>query len=90
MAAIRSSRREEAQVCFRFPDFACHFLDGSFLRRLLRDGEAQIFFQPGEGTFKGVVVLPVRKIGHVIFADLSCRAEATRKRIRQIFAGVRV
>ena len=41
---------------------------------------AQIFFQPGEGAFKGVVVLPVREIGDVIFADF----------FRQIFAGVRV
>ncbi len=29
---------------------------------------AQIFFQAGEGAFKGVVVLPVREIGEVIFA----------------------
>ncbi len=33
------------------------------------DADAQIFFQPGEGAFKGVVVLPVREIGDVIFAD---------------------
>ena len=37
----------------------------------------QIFFQPGEGGFKGVVVLPVGEIGEVIFADW----------FRQIFAG---
>jgi len=30
---------------------------------------AQIFFLPSEGTFKGIVVLPVREIGDVIFAD---------------------
>jgi hypothetical protein len=40
----------------------------------------QIFFQPGEGEFKGGVVLPVREIGEVMFAD-GCR---------QSFAGVRV
>ena len=27
------------------------------------DARAQIFFQTGEGVFKGVVVLPVREIG---------------------------
>lgn len=41
---------------------------------------AQIFFQAGEGAGKGVVVLPVREIGDVIFSDF----------FRQIFAGVRV
>jgi hypothetical protein len=41
---------------------------------------AQIFFQTGEGAFKGGVVLPVREIGEVLFAD----------GFRQIFAGVRV
>jgi hypothetical protein len=44
------------------------------------DVRVQIFFQPGEGAFKGVVVLPVREIGEVIFAD----------GFRQSFAGVRV
>ena len=38
----------------------------------------QVFFQPGEGGFKGVVVLPAGEIGDVILADL----------FRQIFAGV--
>jgi hypothetical protein len=35
----------------------------------MQNGRAQIFFQAGEGAFKGVVVLPVREIGDVIFAD---------------------
>jgi hypothetical protein len=39
---------------------------------------AQIFFQTGEGGFKGIVVLPVGEIGEVVFADF----------FRQIFAGV--
>jgi hypothetical protein len=39
---------------------------------------AQIFFQTGEGGFKGIVVLPVGEIWDVIFADF----------FRQIFAGV--
>ena len=33
------------------------------------DTRAQIFFQTGEGGFKGVVVLPVGEIGEVILAD---------------------
>jgi hypothetical protein len=33
------------------------------------DRRAQIFFQPDEGVFKGVVVLPVREIGDVILSD---------------------
>ena len=37
--------------------------------RLFAEAGAQIFFQTGEGGFKGVVVLPVGKIGEVIFAD---------------------
>ena len=41
---------------------------------------AQILFQPGEGLFKRVVVLPVRNVGDVIFPDF----------FRQIFTGVRV
>jgi hypothetical protein len=45
----------------------------------MQNGRAQIFFQPGEGAFKGVVVLPVREIEEVILAD-GCR---------QSFAGVR-
>jgi len=49
----------------------------------------QIFFKAGEGLFKGVVVLPVGEIGDVIFVDFSCRAEAERRWVRQIFAGVR-
>jgi hypothetical protein len=40
---------------------------------------AQIFFQTGEGAFKGVVVLPVREIGEVMFA-FPCRAVAQRRR----------
>ncbi len=48
--------------------------------RLFAEAGAQIFFQAGEGAFKGVVVLPVREIGEVIFADF----------FRQIFAGVRI
>ncbi len=44
------------------------------------DARPQIFFQPGEGAFKDVVILPVREIGEVIFADF----------FRQCFAGVRV
>jgi hypothetical protein len=36
------------------------------LGKSFADARAQIFFQPGEGAFKGVVVLPVRKIGDVI------------------------
>jgi hypothetical protein len=34
---------------------------------------AQIFFQPGEGGFKGGVVLPVGEIGDVIFLRTSFR-----------------
>ena len=63
------------------------FPDTSFLAnfrlslsgRLFAEAGAQIFFQPGEGGFKGVVVLPVGEIGEVIFADC----------FRQIFADVR-
>jgi hypothetical protein len=44
----------------------------------LRFIDAQTFFQPGEGVFKGGGGLPVREIGDVIFADF----------FRQIFAGV--
>ena len=47
---------------------------------LFADAGAQIFFQPGEGAFKGGAVLPVREIGDVMFAD----------GFRQSFAGVRV
>ena len=36
---------------------------------LFADARPQIFFQTGEGFFKGVVILPVGKIGDVIFAD---------------------
>jgi hypothetical protein len=36
---------------------------------VLTKAGAQIFFQTREGAFKGVVVLPVREIGDVIFAD---------------------
>ena len=42
------------------------------------EADAQIFFQPGEGGFKGRVVLPVGEIVEVRFAD----------GFRQIFAGV--
>jgi hypothetical protein len=55
-------------------------ITSAFATSPLPDAGAQIFFQPGEGAFKGVVVLPVREIGDVIFADF----------FRQIFAGVRV
>jgi hypothetical protein len=47
---------------------------------LFADAQPQIFFQTGEGAFKGVVVIPVREIGDVIFADF----------FRQIFAGGQV
>ena len=48
--------------CFHLPMLACRAV-------ALAKARAQIFFQPGEGVFKGVVVLPVREIGDVIFAD---------------------
>jgi hypothetical protein len=41
------------------------------------EAAAQIFFQPGEGGFDGVVVLPVGEIGDVMFANF----------FRQIFTG---
>lgn len=44
------------------------------------------FFQTGEGAFKSVVVLPIEKIGDVIFADFSCRAGMQRRRVRQLVA----
>jgi hypothetical protein len=49
------------------------------------------FGKPGNnagGVFKGVLVLPVGEIGNVIFANFSCRAEAERRPVRQIFAVV--
>jgi hypothetical protein len=36
---------------------------------LLADTRPQIFFQTDKGAFKGVVVLPVREIEGVTFAD---------------------
>ena len=60
-----------------FPDTSC--LANFRLSRsgqFFADARAQIFFQAGEGAFKGVVVLPVRGIGDVILADF----------FRQIFA----
>ena len=70
-----------------FGDDTHGFTVGYYLSRLRRwvcraealaKAGAQILFQPGEGGLKGVVVLPVREIGEVIFADF----------FRQIFAGV--
>jgi len=43
----------------------------------LADARLQFFFQTGQGAVKGVVVLPVREIGEVIFVDF----------FRQSFAG---
>jgi hypothetical protein len=48
------------------------------------------FSSRAKGAFKGVVVLPVREIGEVIFADFSCRAEVKRRQVCHIFARVRV
>lgn len=39
---------------------------------------AEIFFQTGEGAFKGGVVLPVREIGDVIFENLFRQSYASR------------
>ena len=54
------------------------------------DRSAQIFFQTGEGAFKGVGVLPVREIGEVIFADFFRQLVAPKSDEGGSFAGVRV
>ena len=54
------------------------------------DARAQIFFQTGEGMFKGVVVLPVREIWDVIFADFFRQLVAPKSDEGGSFAGGRV
>ena len=44
----------------------------------------------GEGAFKGVVVLPIREIGEVIFADFFRQPVAPKSDEGGSFAGVRV
>jgi len=59
---VRLLKRRERRAPFHLPMLACRAV-------ALAKAGAQIFFQTGEGAFKGVVVLPVREIGDVIFTD---------------------
>ena len=78
MACVSRRPFRTGNVLGAFPDTSCLAnFRLSLPGRLFAEAGAQIFFQPGEGGFKGVVVLPVGVIGEVIFADF----------FRQIFAG---
>ncbi len=74
-----------------FPDTSCLAnFRLSLPGRLFADARAQIFFQTGEGPGKGGMVLPVREIGKVIFADDFRQLVAPKSDEGGKFAGVRV